>query len=84
MVHELTLPHIVENAPPINTGVRLELAVDPDTLDPEKQKLFLHELARLVHVHPDIFVIRKLSETEQNDTEDDEAPEQPPAARAGE
>jgi len=58
----LLLPSLVEGAAPIQTGVRLELAVDPATLDPEKQQLFLQELARLVHVHPDIFVIRKLNQ----------------------
>ena len=57
-------PKWVDGADPINTGVRLETAIDPSTLDPQKQQQFLNELARLLHVHPSCLMVRTLSDVE--------------------
>jgi len=61
--HSLLKPKInwYEYAPVHITGVEIELAVSPAELDPAKQKAFLAELGRLVHVDPSFFHVRSLS-----------------------
>jgi len=70
----------------LSTGCRIELSVDPATLDEKKNKEFLVALAQLLHVRPDALTIRTLSAARAaGDIEDEEdgAPEEAEAEVIG-
>ena len=58
--------------------------MDPATLDPEAQRLFLEELARLMQVHPSVFAVRPLSEVLKTNPHRGQEVEDEPSAQEAE
>jgi len=59
-------PPIVAGAEPVQTGVELELSVDPSTLSEEEQMRFVNELAKMMGVDPSTLSISTVVPGEAN------------------